>query len=144
MHPHETLVRTCLTAISAADSDTWLSCYADDAVSHDVPLNSVWEGKAGLEGGVRSWLKAIPDTHMEIRSLSVNESFGTCEWTMSGTLHGSIDGLPPHIAALAEGKRFAIQGVTIYQFSTDGRVQSEALYWDLASVLGQFGLLPSL
>lgn len=143
MHPLETLVRTCLTAISAGDTDTWLSCYADDAVSHDISLNSVWEGKAGLEDGVRSWLKAIPDTDMQIRSLDVAERFGTCEWTMSGTLRGSIDGLPPHIASLAEGKRFSMRGATIYQFSADGRIQSEALYWDLACVLEQFGLLPA-
>lgn len=95
MHPREKLIRSCLTAISAGDTDIWLSCYTEDAVSEDIPLNSIWAGRTGLEDGVRSWLKAIPDTDMKIRSLRVEDRFGTCEWTMSGTLQGSIDGLPP-------------------------------------------------
>lgn len=143
MHPHETLVRTCLTAISSGDADAWLSCYATDAVSEDIPLQSVWKGKAGLEDGVRSWLEAIPDTRMEVRSLHANDHFGSLEWTMSGTLRGAVDGLPPEIAALAEGKQFSMHGATLYQFSTDGRIQREALYWDLAGVLAQLGVLPS-
>ncbi|WP_455353263.1 ester cyclase [Streptomyces sp. SYSU K217416] len=144
MHPHEALVRTCLSAISEGDADTWLSCYAPDAVSEDIPLNSVWKGQAGLEAGVRSWLKAIPDTRMEVQSLFADEHVGTCQWTMSGTLHGSMDGLPPQIAALGAGKRFSMRGVTVYRFSEDGRIQHEALYWDLAGVLGQLGILPPL
>ncbi|MER6153941.1 ester cyclase [Streptomyces sp. NPDC001868] len=121
-----------------------MSCYTEDAVSEDIPLNSIWAGRTGLEDGVRSWLKAIPDTDMKIRSLRVEDRFGTCEWTMSGTLQGSIDGLPPQIASLAEGKRFSMNGATVYEFSADGRIQREALYWDLVGVLGQFGLLPAL
>lgn len=37
-----------------------------------------------------------------------------------------------------------MNGATVYEFSADGRIQREALYWDLAGVLGQFGLLPAL
>ncbi|MFE9775291.1 ester cyclase [Streptomyces sp. NPDC005931] len=143
MHPHEKLVRTCLTAISSGDVETWLSCYAADAVSEDVPFRSVWKGRTALEDGVRSWLKAIPDTRMDILSLHTNDHFGSCEWTMSGTLHGAVEGLPPEIAALAVGKQFSMQGATLYRFSADGRIQREALYWDLAGVLGQLGVLPT-
>ncbi|MFF8293402.1 nuclear transport factor 2 family protein [Streptomyces sp. NPDC016309] len=143
MHPHEALVRTCLTAISSGDADTWLSCYTPDAESEDVPLQSVWKGTAGLDEGVRSWLEAIPDTRMEIRSVHAGDHVGACEWTMTGTLRGSIDGLPPEIAALAHGKTFSMRGATVYTFSPDGRIRRESLYWDLAGVLGQFGVLPA-
>ncbi|MEV8533632.1 nuclear transport factor 2 family protein [Streptomyces sp. NPDC051211] len=144
MHAHEALVRTCLSAISAGDADGWLACYTDDAVSHDVPLHSVWRGRAELDAGVRSWVAAIPDTRMEIHTLFADDRAGACEWTMSGTLQGPLDGLPPQLAELAKGKPFSMQGSTIYRFSPDGRIRRESLYWDLAAVLGQFGLLPPL
>ncbi|MEU0841519.1 nuclear transport factor 2 family protein [Streptomyces sp. NPDC005962] len=142
MCAHEALVRTCLTAISEGDTDTWLACYAPDAVSEDVPLNSFWRGRDGLDAGVRSWLEAIPDTRVEMRTFSGGDRTGTCEWTMSGTLEGALDGLPPQLATAAKGKSFSMRGVTVYRFAEDGRIAYEALYWDLAGVLGQFGLLP--
>jgi steroid delta-isomerase-like uncharacterized protein len=144
MHANEQLVRDCLAAISTADADGWLASYADDAVSRDVPLDSVWNGRAELEAGVRSWLAAIPDTRMEIRTVFTDDRSGACEWTMSGTLEGVLDGLPEQLAALAKGKSFTMRGVTVYRFTEGGRIQEEALYWDLAGVLGQFGLLPPL
>ncbi|WP_406499483.1 nuclear transport factor 2 family protein [Streptomyces sp. NBC_00846] len=144
MHAHETLVRRCLSAISTADADGWLACYTPDAVSRDVPLGSVWKGHAELAVGVRGWVTAIPDTRMEIRSLFADDRHGTCEWTMAGTLKGAMDGLPAPIVEAARGKSFTIQGVTVYEFSADGRISRESLYWDLARMLGQFGLLPPL
>ncbi|MFF1410395.1 ester cyclase [Streptomyces sp. NPDC058289] len=144
MHRNEALVRTCLAAITEADADGWLACYTDDAVSWDVPLDSFWRGRAGLEAGVHSWVAAIPDTRMEIRSVFADDRSGACEWTMSGTLEGALDGLPPQLAALAKGKSFSMPGSTVYRFSEDGRIRQESLYWDLAGVLGQFGLLPPL
>jgi len=144
MCAHEALVRTCLAAISAGDAEAWLACYTPDAVSEDVPLNSFWRGHDGLDAGVRSWLEAIPDTRMEAHTFVAGDRAGTCEWTMSGTLEGALDGLPPHLATLAKGKSFSMRGVTVYRFSEDGRIEREALYWDLAGVLGQFGLLPPL
>ncbi|GAA4909360.1 nuclear transport factor 2 family protein [Streptomyces coeruleoprunus] len=145
MHRHEALIRDCLAAVSAGDADGWLACYAPDAVSEDVPLNSVWKGRESLEAGVRGWLTAIPDTRMEIRSVTADDRTGTCEWTMTGTLRGGgIDGLPEQIAALARGKAFTMRGVTVYRFSPDGRIQEESLYWDLTGVLGQLGVLPPL
>ncbi|MFC5173726.1 nuclear transport factor 2 family protein [Streptomyces mutomycini] len=106
MHADEQLVRACLAAISKADADGWLASYADDAVSRDVPLDSVWNGRAELEAGVRSWLAAIPETRMEVRTVFVDDRSGACEWTMSGTLEGVLDGLPEQLAALAKGKPF--------------------------------------
>ncbi|MGW9434778.1 ester cyclase [Streptomyces sp. NPDC055607] len=141
MHPHEILVRTCLSAVSAGDADGWLACYAPDAVSEDVPLGSVWRGTAELEAGVRAWVAAIPDTTMRVHEVMADDQAGTCEWTMTGTLQGAFDGLPPQIAELARGKSFSMRGATVYRFSQDGRIQRETLYWDLAGVLGQFGLL---
>lgn len=91
-----------------------------------------------------SWPAAIPDTRTELRTVFVDDRSGVCEWTMSGTLEGVLDGLPEQLAALAKGKPFTMQGATVYRFSADGRIQDEPLYWDLAAVLGQFGLLPRL
>ncbi|MBV7247489.1 MULTISPECIES: ester cyclase [Streptomyces] len=144
MHTNEQLVRVCLAAISEADAAGWLASYTDDAVSRDVPLDSVWSGRAELEAGVRSWLAAIPETRMAVRSVFADDRSGVCEWTMSGTLEGVLDGLPEQLAALAKGKHFTMRGATVYRFSADGRIQEESLYWDLAGVLGQFGLLPRL
>lgn len=144
MHANERLVRVCLAAISQGDADGWLASYTDDAVSRDVPLDSVWNGRAELEAGVRSWLAAIPETRMEVRTVSAHDGSGVCEWTMSGTLEGALDGLPEQLAAMAKGKPFTMRGATVYRFSADGRIQEETLYWDLAGVLGQFGLLPRL
>ncbi|NEB13970.1 hypothetical protein G3I32_34950 [Streptomyces coelicoflavus] len=141
MHASEKLIRHCLDMISTADTDGWLECYTADAVSHDVPLGSIWEGEAELTKGVHGWVTAIPDTRMEIRSVFADGQRGVCEWTMTGTLREAMDGLPAPVLAAGRGKSFTIQGVTVYTFSADGRILRETLYWDLALVLAQFGLL---
>ncbi|QIJ65447.1 nuclear transport factor 2 family protein [Streptomyces sp. JB150] len=140
-HPNAALVRTCLAAVSKGDPDAWLACYTTDAVSEDVPLGSVWRGHTQLDAGVRSWLEAIPDTRMQVHTVSAGDRAGACEWTMTGTLHGALDGLPAELAASAKGKSFTMRGATVYRFSEDGRIAHETLYWDVAGVLTQFGLM---
>ncbi|MFD4763366.1 ester cyclase [Streptomyces sp. NPDC058439] len=105
---------------------------------------SVRFGRGTRSSQWRGWVTAIPDTRMEIRSLFADDRHGTCEWTTAGTLKGAMDGLPAPIVEAARGKSFTIQGVTVYEFCAYGRISREALYWDLALVLGQFGLLPPL
>ncbi|MFF1700159.1 nuclear transport factor 2 family protein [Streptomyces sp. NPDC058257] len=99
MHATEQLVPVRLAAINEADADGWLASCADNAASRDVPLDSVWNGRAELEAGVRSRLAAIPETWMEVRTVFVDDRSGACERTMSGTPDGVLDGLPEQLAA---------------------------------------------
>jgi steroid delta-isomerase-like uncharacterized protein len=104
-----------------------------------VTLGERLEGKAA----VRDYITGLEtnfssDYRMEWgQSVATDEAFAT-EWTMSGT-HDRGDeqrGLP------ATGQRFQISGVSIGR-RRDGEVVEERNYWDMASFLGQVGLMPA-
>ncbi|MCX5205164.1 nuclear transport factor 2 family protein [Streptomyces sp. NBC_00237] len=101
LHANEQLVRDCLAAISRADAEGWLASYTDDAVSRDVPLDSAWNGRAGLEAGVRSWLAAIPDTRMDVRAVFAGDRPGFCELSLSRALADLGEAVEPGLAKAA-------------------------------------------
>ncbi|WP_413805565.1 ester cyclase [Streptomyces sp. OE57] len=140
-HARAALLHACFDALNRGAVESWVACFAEDASSEDMPLGTVWKGRDQLEAGFRQWVAAIPDTHMEVARIFAHDHFAAARWTLSGTLRGALDGIPPELAAAAEGKGFSVRGATLYEFSADGLIQRESLYWNLAEALSQFGLL---
>jgi steroid delta-isomerase-like uncharacterized protein len=58
------------------------------------------------------------------------------EWTMSGTHQGDLPGMP------ATGRSFSVRGATVLQLA-DGLISRNSDYWDMATLLGQLGLMPA-
>lgn len=78
---------------------------------------------------------AFPDLHLEQRRLIRAETDGLLveEWTMHGTHHGPLDGLPP------TGETLALEGMSVVEIAEEG-ITSIRGYFDQQSFAEQLGL----
>jgi len=117
-----------------------LSTMTDDPVNINVPLLT---GGVGLEE-VRKYYseyfipKNPPDTEVVILSRTVGEDRLVDEmiqrFTHTIEMDYMLPGIPP------TGRRVKIPVIVVVEFR-DGKIASEHIYWDQASVLVQVGLL---
>jgi len=103
------------------DEGRWLATFSDDAVCHDPVGATPAEGKASLH---ESW-----------RVLSA--PFKRLIITPCATFHcGS--GAAVHWAASATGvneREVSFEGITVFEFAPDGRIQTLMAYWDPAEMM---------
>ena len=79
-----------------------------------------------------------PDAEIQLISRTVGQSRIVDEFIIKCTHTVSMDFFLPGVAPM--GRRIEIPHVAIIQFR-DGKIESEHIYWDQASVLVQVGLL---
>ncbi len=117
-----------------------LSTMTDDPININVPLLT---GGVGLEE-VRKYYseyfipKNPPDTEVTLLSRTVGEGRLVDELIQSFTHTIEMDYMLPGIPPT--GRRVEIPVVVVVEFR-DGKIASEHIYWDQASVLVQVGLL---
>jgi carboxymethylenebutenolidase len=117
-----------------------LSTMTHDPVNINVPLLT---GGVGLEE-VRNYYskyfipKNPPDTEVVLLSRTVGEERLVDEMIQSFTHTIEMDYMLPGIPPT--GKRVEIPVIVVVEFR-DGKIASEHIYWDQASVLVQVGLL---
>ncbi len=117
-----------------------LTTMTDDPVNINVPLLT---GGAGLEEVRRYYSeyfipKNPPDTEVTLLSRTVGEERLVDEMIQSFTHTIEMDYMLPGIPPT--GKRVEIPVIAVVEFR-DGKIASEHIYWDQASVLVQIGLL---
>jgi len=86
---------------------------------------------AGLEGAKQKWIMyfaGIPDLNAKIEDLVAEGDKVVVRFTMHGTHHGTLLGVPP------TGKRIRVTGISIYRL-VDGKV---AEHWEEGDRLGLF------
>jgi steroid delta-isomerase-like uncharacterized protein len=111
---------------------------AEDGVYTDVALGESHTGRADI----RDWINGMAtqfssDYRFVTTSFQQSGSAYAAEWTMTGTHDGPAGPLPP------TGKAFTILGVSIGTLDSGGRIARNTDYWDMASFLGQVGMLPA-
>jgi carboxymethylenebutenolidase len=117
-----------------------LSTMTDHPININVPLLT---GGVGLEE-VRKYYseyfipKNPPDTEVTLLSRTVGEDRLVDEMIQSFTHTIEMDYMLPGI--LPTGRRVQIPVIVVVEFK-DGKIASEHIYWDQASVLVQVGLL---
>ena len=122
---------------NAQDASGIVAYFADDdCVYEDAALGRVNVGKAQIEEFLRETFTAIPDFHLEIHDLVVAGDRFANQWTMSGTDHGMVPGLP------ATKQRFSVRGASVGTLAGERLVRNSD-YWNLADVLVQIGILPA-
>jgi carboxymethylenebutenolidase len=124
----------------AHSTEKTLSTMTDDPVNINVPLLT---GGVGLEE-VRKYYseyfipKNPPDTEVVLLSRTVGEDRLVDEmiqrFTHTVEMDYMLPGIPP------TGRRVEIPVIVVVEFR-DGKIASEHIYWDQASVLVQVGLL---
>ena len=109
----------------------------DDGGTYFDP--NVGEKLRGEEIGryVEDTVEGFPDLHFEEHRMLVDERADelrlAVEWTMHGTHHGTLDGLPP------TGNTVELDGVDIVTISSDG-ITSITGYFDQTTFAEQLGL----
>jgi steroid delta-isomerase-like uncharacterized protein len=129
------MLREYFASWNAHDVEKIASFVTDDIVCYNGARDQTFHGKDEFKAWPKGSFDAIPDFKLDITSLTGSGDMLACEWIFTGTLSGSLSsGVPP------TGKSFSVRGSTIAQ-TKDGKIQREADYWDLTTLLRQVGLM---
>jgi steroid delta-isomerase-like uncharacterized protein len=101
--------------------------------THDAPPDAP-QGPAGLRFMVTMLRTAFPDIHYDTEELIAEGDKVVARTTMSGTHRGPFFGIPP------TGKRAKVRACVLWEFR-GSRLRAETVYYDLATVLSQIGVL---
>ncbi len=123
------------------DVEATLATMVDDASVNHVPVNTGGRGKDALRAFYRD--DFIPSWPEDLQMTPVNRVVGAGQlveelhlvFTHSRPMPWLLPGLPP------TGRKIAMDLVVVATFR-GGKLASERIYWDHATVLRQVGLLP--
>jgi steroid delta-isomerase-like uncharacterized protein len=114
-------------AANAGDGAGVAALYAEDGTHEDVPAGTVAQGREEIAAYVDGLLSQFRDARLEPVSGRQAGDLALLEYAFSGT-------------DLATGRPVAYRGVIVFEL--DGTlIRRSADYYDLATVLGQLGLL---
>lgn len=122
------------------DADATLETMVDDAEVDHIPVHTGGRGKDELRAFYRDVF--IPSWPDDLRQTSINRVVGDgqlvdeirIEFTHDRPMEWFLPGVPP------THKAVDVDIVVVVQFR-DGKLASERIYWDHATVLRQIGLL---
>jgi steroid delta-isomerase-like uncharacterized protein len=136
MSDRKQTVEQLLVAYNRHDAAGFASYFAEDGVLRVVATGEVNEGREQIEAAAKERWRAL-DYTLETRGLYESGDDVWLEWTMTGTHVGELMGTPPtHL-------RFeGLLGCSHFTFGADGLVARDLVYFDLATMLRQLGLLP--
>jgi steroid delta-isomerase-like uncharacterized protein len=135
----KTTLREFIDAIWNTGDFSKVERYVSEAytVKHDP--GDAWEGQTfDRETFVERVLysrNAFPDLNFAIQEMVAEGNRVVSFWMMSGTHQGDLPNLP------ATGKKFAISGMTIYDFDESGKVCGHTQAYDRYGFLAQMGIL---
>lgn len=126
-HPAAVAARTAMNAVSAGDRNTWLACYADDAVLHDPvggsPLDPDGSGLRGHAALGHFWDLAVAANQVRFDVTAVHAAGSEAAVVATVTTRF------PHGAVVT------YDGVFVYTVDADRRVTSLRAYWDAQQLL---------
>lgn len=122
------------------DADAAIATMTDDPVLIHVPVGTGATGKEALRRFYAEILipQAPADFDLQLLTRSVGQNRIIDEFIMRFTHTLRMDWLAPGIEPT--GRQLAVPTVGIITFE-DGKISSEHIYWDQATVLAQLGLL---
>jgi steroid delta-isomerase-like uncharacterized protein len=128
------LVDRYVEAWNAHDPDAVAAFYASDAISRDV--GEARPDRTSIRRGVSDYLAAFPNFHLGVSRVGVDGDVVYVEWHATGTHSGQFMNVP------ATGRVVQVDGCIVVRIGSEGLIVSEILYWDVASLLEQLGILP--
>ncbi len=102
-----------------------------------IATGEVFDGDEQVSEYYRASRSAFPDQRNENRVFHCAEDAVIVEFDLLGTHTGALRGIPP------TGKAFRCRMAAFFFFSGD-RIVCERVYWDVATILRQLGLMPEL
>ncbi len=133
----KTLAQTIIDTWNTKVDEKIIQLYCADYEGEDLSGQKKRSGLDGVKGWLNSVLHAFPNIHYTLVDHVENGDRLVLHWMAHGNHHGSFLKIP------ASGKPVAINGISFLKIE-NGRIKEGKLFWDLAGVLRQIGLLPSL
>lgn len=109
--------------------DDVAALYAEDAERWDPSIGSRISGKAAITAFANGFLGALPDSIVEMRSITDDGTRVVVEWTWRGTHTGDMEGWP------ARGESVELIGINVLTI-VDGLIAGENSYWDSKQIFG--------
>jgi len=125
--------------------DTWntrvdekiIQLYSLDYAGDDLTGGKKRSGSEGVKDWLDRVLHAFPNIHYTLIDYVESGDRLVLHWLAEGNHHGSFLKIP------ASGKQVRINGISILKIE-NGKIKEGKLFWDLAGVLRQIGLLPQM
>lgn len=112
----------------------------EDMEIMDVPSGRTVRGPEGFADSMRLWIRACPDANVEIIELITGEGGAvTVEFVGRGTHDGPM--FSPQGDIPPTGRSLQMRYCEVFRMR-DGKIASAHLYYDVATLLGQLGLMP--
>ncbi|MDP9356622.1 MAG: ester cyclase [Chloroflexota bacterium] len=128
------VVRRWIDAWSSDDPAGQLAdLYTDNGVYEDVPSGRTARGD-GIEDFLNDFLDGVSDVGLDLRNAFGGDGWAAAEYDFNATDQGAFTGT-------ATGVPFSVRTVTIFELDGD-RIRRSSDYYDVATVLGQLGVLP--
>jgi steroid delta-isomerase-like uncharacterized protein len=128
-------------ALNAHDLGKWSQLqaagYESQAPGAPGPMNQE-QTRAYIQG----FLTAFPDLHYDVSRTVAKDDNVVMHWTASGSHTGPL-ATPSGASIPATGKRAVVPGSTTFDIQ-HGKVQHAWIFFDMASLLIQLGLMPPM
>ena len=129
------LIRDHVRLESEHDMEQLLDGMTEDAFTDVLCAPPKHVGKAGVAERYRGQWMGFPDLTVRIRRVVVvGDKHAVTEHEWSGTHTGEFLGVPP------TGKSVKVKAAVIWEFEGE-KIKGETIYYDLATVLKQMGVL---
>jgi len=92
----------------------------------------------------QNFLTAFPGAKFEILFTVAQGDYVVMHWKVSGGTHSAPLLTPSGGSIPPTGKTAVVTGSTTTQLNKDGKIVHSWAFWDMASLLGQLGLLPAM
>ena len=134
-----TVVRSLYDAFNRRDMDKSLSLVTNDVKWLNIPFNAHFNGHKGYREFLDNWTNAMPDCKVEITNVVAGDEWTVVEFIGRGTHTGPLAG--PQGAIPATQKKLELKCCELLRLK-DGQIAEGRVYFDAATMLRQFGLLP--
>jgi steroid delta-isomerase-like uncharacterized protein len=131
------MARQIIDAWNSRMDDVILPFYAHDYVVEDITAGRVREGWEGMKQWTKSVFTAFPNLNYSLVDHVEEGGKIVLHWLAKGNHQGPLMKIPP------TGKNVFIHGMSILHLE-NGKIKHGQVMWDLAGVLRQIGLLPSM
>jgi steroid delta-isomerase-like uncharacterized protein len=126
-----------LAAMNAHDVEKIASLFTEDGISEDVPMEIVHHGKEGVKANFSMEFTAFSDYKVEVKTIIVAGDYAATEAVMTATHTGDLPMLP------ATGKSVSVRAASIIEMRGD-KIKRNSNYFNMASMMQQLGVLPSV
>jgi steroid delta-isomerase-like uncharacterized protein len=134
-----TMVRAHYDAFNRRDIDKSLTLLTEDVKWKNIPFDANFTGRKGYREFVNNWTTAMPDCKVEVVNVVGGEEWTVVEFIGRGTHTGPLVGAQGTIPATH--KKLDLKFCEVLRVR-DGQICEAHLYFDAATLLRQFGLLP--